>query len=571
MLTNTEVIYRFNLNNSVSGDSGSLADLYVLGNPYMSDKPARSNFLKRQFQELGFAFLQNIDGIFAIIINDFCNGRVHAITDRFSVIPLYVFHSGHSLIIGSHPDAMAQCVNVDLDFDFVTMAQVLQMWYASFPYTYYRSIRELDPASIHTWYRDGRYEVHPYWSPRYRGDESPGTDALAEELALAIRSGVQRRIAHAERPGLLLSAGADSRAILFAAAERKLVTTYTFYDEPNAELKLASRLASAVDMPHVPLQRDPEYYGIHARAAVRLMAGMWNFLDGHAVGFQSRFKKEGLDLLFSGDFADLLFKSNSLNISYRQFWGKNLPTKVLAPFSTSWRVPGMPIHPRLRPLVEERVAEQYAGIDTARLDEGGWWEVAHRRVGTLSRTSAIGGPISLQRALPWDTFVADRAMVAVYEQLTTDARVNASVWERAVRRLTPSRARNIPNNNGGARVGASEVEKVACFLYGVAYRKLFRRDIDGTPLNSGLTRGSWPNFAYYLAHSPVIEDLWRPRVPVVTDIICDLLGFNPWDTSTWDVRRAGMGFGRLLTLKLWLEDRFEKDETPLSFGIGVGE
>jgi asparagine synthetase B (glutamine-hydrolysing) len=545
------------LGQALRGQRDAPLEVHVVGRPYLGGAPATPQRLGETLAEQGAEALAALDGAFGVVIVDHQRQETHVVTDRFNVVPMYAGEGADGPVIGSHPDALAEYLGQETDFDAVTLAQALHMWYATFPYTYYRGIQELAPASVHTWDREGRHTTRPYWEPQFRGDEAPGHDALAEELASAIRAGVRRRVAAAETPGLLLSAGADSRGLLFTAVEERPISTYTFFDVPNSEMRLAARLAESVRQRHVPLQRDPEHYGAHAREATRLMAGMWNFLDGHAIGFLPRFEADGLDLLLSGDFADLLFKGNSLNVRYKKLFGKNLTLKTLAPFSASWRTPRARVSEALREPIAERVREQYAGIDTASLNEEGWWRVAHRRVGVLSRTSAVGGPTSLQRALPWDTFMADRAMASVYEQLTTEARVNGTVWERAVKRLTPKAARDIPNNNWGARVAASDAEKTARFLYGVAYRKLFRRDTDGTLLGAGVTRGSWPEFGHYLSHSPVVADLWHPRDPVAADALRDITGYDPWAPDAQpDPRRGGVAFGRLLTLKLWLEDRF---------------
>ena len=526
--------------------------------PYAGGLACR--YILRAFLADANGFAEGLDGAFGIVIGQPKEGAVHVVTDRFNIVPMYVGTSGEGAAIGSHPDTLARWLGIDTAFDLTTMAQAVRMWYATFPYTYYKGIRELEPATVHTWDREGRHRTRRYWEAQYRGDPATSHSALSEELAEAIKEGVQRRVAEASNPSLLLSAGADSRGILFSAAQVKPTTCYTFYDEPNSELKLAAQLAKVAGQEFVGLQRDAEHYGRSARASTRLMGGMWNFLDGHAIGFMPRFQEDDTDLILSGDFADLLFKGNSLNISYKQILGKNLTIKELGGFSTAWRTPRGQVADTLLPTIEERVREQYAGIDTGSLDEEGWWQVAHRRVGYLSRTSAVGGPISLQRALPWDTFMADRGMAEVYERLTPDARINGAVWEGAIRLLTPKAARSIPNNNWGARVGATDLEKTARFLYGVAYRKLMKRDIDGTPLGAAVTRGSWPNFAYYLRHSPEIDALWQPLVPAVSGVMKEVVGFDPWDSQgTFDVRRSGMYFSRLLTLKLWLEDRIAED------------
>lgn len=541
----------------VSCNPSDRLEVSVVGAPYRDGARVSSDDIAAAFLQRGLASLSGYDGAFGIVVKDPQRKLTHAVTDRFNVVPLYVAEgAGREMSIGSHPDSLARAVGKGTDFDLVTMAQALRMWYATFPHTYYQGIRELEPATIHTWDETGYYSARPYWEPEFRGEPSGGIAELVEQLAQAIREGVQRRVLGAENPGLLLSAGADSRGLLFSAAAVKPIRCYTFYDEPNAELRIAGRLAASAQQEHVALQRDRNYYARIAIESTRAMAGMWNLLDGHALGFKDRFEADRIDLLLSGDFADLLFKGNSLNIGYKKLLGKNLTIKTLGGFSTNWRK-SIKVGDQWVGLIRSRVEAQYAGIDTNNLDEKGWWEVAHRRVGVLSRTSAVGGPISLQRRLNWDTFMADRAMCDVYERLTTDMRVNGTLWERAIKLLTPNRARNIPNNNWGARVGASNFEKTTRFLYGVAYRKIRKRDVDGTPLNSGVTRGSWPDFAYFLRHSEMITELWAHRTPEVTDILNNLMGMDLTNPNNGDrVRRFGMGFGRLLTLKLWLEDRF---------------
>jgi hypothetical protein len=544
-------------------DRDASIEVVVVGRPFWTGgagEAASEEQIREVYRDRGARVLEELDGGFAVAIVDGDRRTIHVATDRFNVFPAYVGSANGRTAVGFHPDVLARRLGVETDFDLATIAQAIHMWYATFPYTYYRSIRELAPGSVHTWDEKGRHTVQPYWTPTYRGCPGTSHDVLSEQLAAALSAGVKRRVANANNPGLLLSAGADSRGLLFSGAERKPLTCYTFYDEPNAELELASRLAAAVGQRHVPLQRDREYYAGHARRSTRLIAGMWNCLDGHAIGFVERFDSEGIDLLLSGDFADLLFKGSGLNVGYKTLLGKNLPIRTLAPFSTVWRTPRGPISEALRPLVGERVREQYSSLDLERLDEEGWWQVVHRRVGTLSRTPSVGGPISLQRALPWDTVMADRAMADVYEQITSDARVNGSVWEGAIERLTPRSARRVPNNNWSAPLGASEIEKTLRFLYASAYRKVFRRDIDGTPLGAIANRGSWPSFSHYLVRSPVIEALWQPRQAEAAAVLRELLGYDPWDSSArYDIRRLGVGFGRVLTVKLWLEDRFSDD------------
>lgn len=531
--------------------------VFIAGRPYWS--PTAPSIrgtvdiagLRAAFQVHGEGILNHLDGAFAVLVRS--GDDTFAVTDRFNVVPLYMGRAYGRIALSTDTDSLARHLGIESNLDLVSMAQALQMWYATHPYTFYRGIRELDPASVYRWNRNGEVKQTRYWEAQYRGDTSNKHAELAEELAAAIKQGVQKRVRESDRPGLLLSAGADSRGVLFAAAEIRPITCYTFYDQPNAELEGARRLAGAAGQEHVALRRGPEHYGLSARLATQLSGGMWSFLDAHSVGFADQIA--GDDLLLTGDFADLLFKGNGFDVRYLTLAGKALPLKAVSSFHRAWRRPRAKIDKTWKSEISDRLDEQYNGIDVDSGPDEVWWAIAHRRVGALSRTPSYCGIATMQRVSQWDTFMADSAMAFVYEKLTISARINAGVWEGAIRSLTPHTARRIANNNVLAPVGASDAEKVARFLYGVAYRKIMKREFDGTPLDGSVTRGSWPNWGHYMANSPVIGSLWDGISPDSRDVIRELRGDDPWQIPQTDHARDSLGFGRLLTQALWLDLR----------------
>jgi hypothetical protein len=545
----------------LSSQPGTKSPLVAIaGHPFWSDTapslsgPVDEEALRSAFLRNGESVLRHLDGAFAVIVQT--AERTFAVTDRFNVIPLYVGEAAGRHAISTDSDALARYLGVEDDLDLVTMAQALRMWYATHPYTFYRDIRELQPASVHQWHNNRAYSRNAYWEAHYRGNGSRNRDELAEELAAAIDEGVRRRIEQCERPGLLLSAGADSRGILFSASRRQTLKTYTFFDSPNAEFIGARKLAEAAEQEHSPLRRPPEYYGHAAVASTCRMGGMWCFLDGHSTGFSGPLREDGLDLLLTGDFADLIFKGNGFDVAHKKLFGRALPLKTTSHFRHAWRRPGHMIGGRWMGEVASRLEEQYDGCAIDNPTDEDWWKIAHARVGVLSRTPSYGGIAVLQRTLPWDTFMADASMTAVYEQMGVADRVNAGVWERAVRILTPKKARRIANNNILAPVGASDSEKVARFLYGVAYRKIMKREVDGTPLDGSVTRGSWPNFETYMSRSPVIAKLWSGISRDARAIVHEIRGENPWAVPVPElVGGHANGFARLLTQALWLDNR----------------
>ncbi|MCI5157711.1 MAG: hypothetical protein D3906_04585, partial [Candidatus Electrothrix sp. AUS1_2] len=73
--------------------------------------------------------------------------------------------------------------------------------------------------------------------------------------------------------------------------------------------------------------------------------------------------------------------------------------------------------------------------------------------------------------------------------------------------------------------------------------------------NGLATSGSWPNWTYYIAHSPVIAELWSDPLPGEKALFEELLGGDPWKKTVAEWATDHMFFMRILTLRLWLAMR----------------
>jgi asparagine synthase (glutamine-hydrolysing) len=504
----------------------------------------------------GAEFAQALNGAFGIVVMQPAARTVHVVTDRMGFWPLYLWRTDGPPVVGTHPDVLAEHAGATDALDRLSMAEVLATGTASHPHTYYRDVEVMEPGCVYTWRAGEPVRTRVYWEPRYRGDERAGVKELGEDLERALRGAVERRTLPALGPtGVLLSGGADSRAVLYAACEPSTVTSITFYDQPNAEFETARQLAERVGSEHVGLQRDFEHYGRGARKAVRVAGGMWNLLDAHYTEFIPQLQALGLESLLTGCYADYLFKGLTSNRTYKALFGKNLPLHDFASFSLQWYAPHGPVAEAWRQPVRERLRAAYDGLDLEDESDAGRWALELRRLRPVAREADTAGRLLLQRTLPWDPLFADTALVDAYERVPPSLKLNGQVWEDAVGRICRSGG-DIANNNSLSRIGASQLEKTLRFLYGVAYRRVFKRDVDGTPLDGSVTRGSWPNFNHYIRHSTVVPELWADPSDEARDVLGDILGTDPWSQPMEALtKRGGIKFLRLLTLKLWLDQR----------------
>lgn len=501
-----------------------------------------------------------LNGPFCVLIFDPRRRELQLLTDRMGAYPVYAAEGGE-LRLASHPDVLADYLAAEgraPELDHDTLAECLAMGTSVHPYTYYRTIRQLDPASHHVYSLSaptGPARVSVYWRPRSPApSELPGEEALAEDLAAALRTAGRRRTPAATRTGLLLSGGADSRALLFALADPAAIETLTFCDAPNAEVAIARRIAQAAGASHQVLVREPEFYGHGARETVRITGGMWSIKDAHYEGFAEVLAARGFDALMTGCYADYMLKGLGYNRRERRFAGRRLPFEALADYDPCFYQPCASIAPPWQRRVQARLERRFTAEARGRYANDPS-AVEDLRIRPLSREADAMGRLYLWRTLPWDPVMTDNEIVEFYARMPPALKLNARVFRKAVLRLLPAAARRIPNNNDHAPMDASDFTRAIRYLAYNAGARL-RRRLGGAGSPERLaTATSWPNFAYYLAHSPVIAGLWNGPTRAQRELLGELTGGDPWAVplAQWAARDDLLL--RLLTLRLWLEQR----------------
>ncbi|WP_027857977.1 asparagine synthase-related protein [Marinobacterium jannaschii] len=497
-----------------------------------------------------------LNGAAVVFIWEPQHAQLSVITDRLGASPVYHYESDAQLLLGTHPDlladlAQAQGLATELDLD--SMAEALATGEVSQPYSYYQSIRQLEAASVYRFSAAGPLlGQRLYWGaelqPEYLSD-----DHCADRLAESMTQAVRRRMDACEgRTGLLLSGGADSRALLFAARQPSEVETVTFFDSPNAELEVAAALAEAAGARHTPLQRDFDHYGNNALESVRIGGGFWSVKDAHYHGFFQQLSSMNLGLLLTGCYADYLLKGLGFNKSYRRFMGRTVPIQQMADFDPDYYQPYSPLaehwnaQVRARQIVRipEQLRHNYADKP---------WEVEDRRVRPLVREADGMGRLYLARMLPWDPVMADRDIADCYLKMAPEQKLNARVFRKAVLRIVGPEVAAIRNNNDHVALGDSDGARIYQHFRQKVVRR-FRQLCAGQPDNPLTTAGSWPDFSAYVARSAVINELWQQPGAQQKELLSDLLGFDPWsrDLSWWARHEQVDLFLRLLTLKLWL-------------------
>ena len=207
-------------------------------------------FRKRLLDAIGAegpAAIRDLDGEYQIAFWNAAERALVLLNDRFAALPMYVAAArrGVAFAGGVRGVLMAPGVSAAPDVDALKEA-VSFGGYRLGSRTNVRDIAMVPPATAVT-ISAGRFETRRYWTwAELRDGDSTDPRVLMEETRSAWANAIARRLDGARRPGLTLSGGLDSRAILAEAARQQRTVSALTYGVPHSDdVTIARRAARA--------------------------------------------------------------------------------------------------------------------------------------------------------------------------------------------------------------------------------------------------------------------------------------------------------------------------------------
>lgn len=467
-------------------------------------------------------------------------------TDRMGFIPVFRGSHHERWCVSNDPDLAATLLGCESDLDQLSLIETVCFWHTSHPNTAYRQVQRLDPGSRYRWSAGNWHQVR--FSVTSAESEPDGV--AAERLASALTEAVGDRVEGSGDAAVLLSAGLDSRAVLFAGARNAgSLSAVSLYDEENRELRLARRIAEAAGAGFKAIKRDPQQYLDNAAGAAARTSGCFSVADAHFGLAEDALS--GYSPLLSGCYADYLFKGIGLNRRAHRVAGRWLPRYGLDRVRPAW-------HFQHRSLAHSRFDEAHDRYcEPFRALLGRTDETAHRlaeslRLYPMSREPTVATRVELQRQYCWDAVLADHRILDCHDAQTVSQRLNGDVWSAAVALVSGKAGRSIPDANWGGLPGAS----VAGNLMRYGALLLAQKLRPPRYQNPVATRGSWPHWPAVLRQSSRLGPLWQPASREAADALNELFEQDLWRVSSqqWVDRDPGL-FTALLTAKLWFEQK----------------
>jgi asparagine synthase (glutamine-hydrolysing) len=237
----------------------------LVANGHQFRSQSDTEVLVHLYEDVGPAFVEEIDGMFAIALWDARGRRLILARDRAGKKPLYVYSDRRRIVFGSEIKAIFAHPDVPIEIDETQIPSYFTHGYVPHPSTFYRGVTQVDPAGVVVVDADGRTQGRRYWALRFPdagGGLRVDRGAARERIRELVTAAVSRRLVSDVPLGAFLSGGIDSTIVVgvMSRLTNAPVKTFTigFEDAPAFDETVpARRLAERFHAEHTEFRVKP--------------------------------------------------------------------------------------------------------------------------------------------------------------------------------------------------------------------------------------------------------------------------------------------------------------------------
>jgi hypothetical protein len=285
------------------------------------------------------AAVLQLSGPFAILRIELETREVSIATDLMGLIPVFVGQMDEGPVLGTHVDAVAQAMGAT-EIDHISAMDFVVHGTVTYPYTCYKAVRQLPPATVSTWNwaNPAGPHIDTYWEPREQPDFQLTLSEAGEELRNGLTEFVSGVCAGCNEIGMFLSGGEDSRLVASLIPPGPKKRGFVFLDSRNREGTVAQKVADrlGVDLA-LGLRRTTHY--LESLGPVSRLIGLGaEAAHAHSFGFHRDYDLGALPAVLGGYFSDVLIKGCDI---------RKFPPTGRLPIFPEIRIPGRRQNPIL--------------------------------------------------------------------------------------------------------------------------------------------------------------------------------------------------------------------------------
>ena len=208
------------------------------------------------YEQYGDAFIQRLNGMFAIALWDSRMKRLLLARDRMGIKPLYYALDEERLLFASEMKALMQA-NLKRAVDIQGLYSILNVGYIPGERTLMEGVRKLPPSCILT-FQNGKPKVSTYWQMPHTSHPTDEA-ALVGKLRVALQESIRDQLVADVPVGCFLSGGLDTSALVAFASkilDHPLKTFCMGFGESTDEFRDAKLIADRFGTEHYELVVD---------------------------------------------------------------------------------------------------------------------------------------------------------------------------------------------------------------------------------------------------------------------------------------------------------------------------
>lgn len=180
------------------------------------------------YEKYGDDFVRYLDGMFCFALWDSSRKRLLIGRDRLGIKSLYYFQDDSRLIFASEAKSILALPGISVDLDSDAVEQYLALGYVPTPYSMFKGMRKLPPASLMVC-ENGNVSIRQYWKVPDEIDGFMTETQWAEQLLDKLEQSVVSQMVSDVPLGAFLSGGIDSSCVvgLMARNSDQPIKTYS--------------------------------------------------------------------------------------------------------------------------------------------------------------------------------------------------------------------------------------------------------------------------------------------------------------------------------------------------------
>lgn len=230
-------------------------ELIAAGHRFRSDH-SDTEVVVHLYEQYGDAFLDRLNGMFAIALWDAPRRRLLLARDRAGIKPLYFAPLGGGIAFGSEPKALLIHPEISREPDRAALHHYFTLKNIPAPHSAFKAIKQLRAGELLI-HQDGKSETRRWWRVNFREDDSITEQDAAANIRALLEDSVRLQMRSDVPVGAYLSGGVDSSSVvaLMSGLGARNVKTFTLvYDDDlpnkNSDRAFARKVSDMYETEH---------------------------------------------------------------------------------------------------------------------------------------------------------------------------------------------------------------------------------------------------------------------------------------------------------------------------------